>query len=182
VDRGFDLRTTIRTILNSRAYQTGSEADSTAVDDEVNYSHTVVRRLGAEQTLDAMSQVAGVPVIFQGYPEGIRAGHTPRGQAVAVRRRASAGSGERFLRVFGKPERLLASEEERSCQTTLGQALQLMTGPVITDLLGREGNRWEHLLASGKPPGGIIDELYWTALTRPPTEAERDSLVHHIEA
>jgi hypothetical protein len=166
--------------MNSRAYQADSLPDSTAVDDERNYSHTVIRRLGAEQTLDALCQVAGVPLAFQGYPEGIRAGQIPGVQAVAVRRGRS-GSGERFLRVFGKPDRLLASEEERSCQTTLGQTFQLMTGPAIVDLLKRPGNRLDQLLESQRSPAEMLDELYWTALGRSPSKAEQDGLLAHFD-
>jgi hypothetical protein len=137
--------------------------------------------MDAEQTLDAISQVAGAPLAFQGYPEGIRAGQIPGVQAVRVRRRAP-GNLERFLRVFGKPERLLASEEERSCETNLGQAFQLMTGPVITELLEQPGNRLDRLLASGRSAREMIEELYWIALTRPPTAEGLDAMTRHIES
>ncbi len=180
IEHGFDLRHMIRVIMNSHAYQASSLPDETAIDDEVNYSHCIVRRLGAEETLDALCEVAGAPLDFQGYPEGIRAGQIPGVQAVNVRRRGT-GSGERFLRIFGKPERLLATEEERSCQTTLGQALQMITGPAITELLRRDGNRLDQWIAAGLSPEAIIDDLYWTALTRAPTTAEKDAMVRHVE-
>lgn len=180
VSSGYDMRHLIRVIVASRAYQSDSQPDPTAESDEVNYSHTVPRRLSAEQTLDSLAQVAGVPIRFEGYPEGWRAGQIPGVQTMAVRRRG-VGPGERFLRVFGKPERLLASEEERSCQTTLGQAFQLITGPVITDLLKRKSNRLDALTASEKSIAEVVDELYWTALTRPPTPVEREAMHQHVE-
>lgn len=180
VSRGFDLREVIRLIANSHAYQADSLPDHTAVEDETNYSHSLPRRLGAEQMLDALSQVAGVSLAFQGYPEGIRAGQIPGVQAVNVRRRG-VGSGERFLTIFGKPSRLLASEEERSCQTTLGQTLQLMTGPALVDLLRRPGNRLDALAGSDNSPEAVLDELYWTALSRAPTPEEQDGMRAHLE-
>ncbi len=181
VNQGFDLRAVIRLIANSHAYQADSVPDATAVDDTSNYSHNIPRRLGAEPMLDALSQVAGVPLSFKGYPEGIRAGQIPGVQAVNVRRRGT-GSGERFLTVFGKPQRLLASEEERSCQTTLGQTLQLMTGPALIDLLRRPGNRLDQLAGSDRPSESILDDIYWTALSRSPTPDERETMVSHLDA
>lgn len=179
VASGFDLRAVVRLIANSHTYQADSVPDASAVDDVVNYSHNIPRRLAAEPMLDALCQVAGVPLSFKGYPEGIRAGQIPGVQAVSVRRRG-AGTGERFLSVFGKPQRLLASEEERSCQTTLGQTLQLMTGPALVDLLRRPGNRLDQLSASGRPPEAILDDLYWTALSRSPTPEERERMVSYL--
>jgi hypothetical protein len=181
VNQGFSMRHVMRLILNSHTYQVDFIPDVTALDDEANYSHTVIRRLGAEQMLDALSHVAGVPLVFQGYPHGIRAGQIPGIHAVRVRR-GIPGRGEQFLRVFGKPERLLASEEERSCETTLGQTFQLMTGPAITDLLQREGGRLDGWLASGEPVQNIVEELCWTALTRPPSPEESDALARHVNA
>jgi len=180
VNHNFNLREVVRLIANSHAYQADSVPDITAVEDESNYSHNVPRRLNAEPMLDALSQVAGVPLIFQGYPEGMRAGQIPGVQAVNVRRRGS-GSGERFLTVFGKPQRLLASEEERSCQTTLGQTFQLMTGPALVELLRRPGNRLDQLASSGLPPEAMLEDLYWTALSRAPAPEEREAMVRHME-
>jgi len=185
VTSGFELRAVVRLIANSHAYQADSVPDETAVDDETNYSHVLPRRLGAEQMLDSLCQVAGVSLAFQGYPEGIRAGQIPGVQAVNVRRRgggSGSGSGERFLTIFGKPQRLLASEEERSCQTTLGQTLQLMTGPALVDLLRRPGNRLDQLASSDLTPSAKVEALYGVALGRAPTAMEREAMVAHLTA
>src|SRR6185503_3414980 len=50
----FDLRHVIRLVMNSRAYQLDSTPASGSQEDLINYSHTVVRRLGAEQLLDCV--------------------------------------------------------------------------------------------------------------------------------
>src|SRR5439155_2901140 len=49
----FDTRYLIRFILNARAYQLGAEPTATNAGDEANYSHSIPRRLSAEQLLDA---------------------------------------------------------------------------------------------------------------------------------
>jgi len=174
VSHGFDLRHLVRTILRSRTYQLSSEPNETNRDDAINFSHALVKPLEAEQLLDAVAQVAGVPVKFNGYPLGTRAGGLPGVRAFRRRDRAPTG-GEMFLQTFGKPERLLACECERSDDTTLGQALQLISGPVVNEVLAEDDNRIGRLLAEGKSTAEIIDELYYVALSRPPNDAEREA-------
>jgi hypothetical protein len=154
--------------------------NETNADDTINYSHALVRRLDAEEMLDALSHVTGAPVEFNGYPAGMRAGQIPGVHAVAIRR-GRVTDADKFLQVFGKPERLLATEEERSCTTNLGQAFQLMTGPALAELLTHEDSRLDRMLAAGISDGGMIDELYWTALSRPPTLAETAAFTRHLE-
>ncbi|MEW6303739.1 MAG: DUF1549 and DUF1553 domain-containing protein [Verrucomicrobiota bacterium] len=179
VARKFDLRHLIRVIMNSRTYQLSSTPNESNGDDEVNYSHVVPRRLTAEQLIDSQSQATGTPLEFNGYPKGIRAAQIPGVEA--VRRREQRASGEdAFLKIFGRPPRLFTSECERSCDTTMTQAFQLISGPTINALLTNTGNRLNQLAASDKSPAAIVDELYWTALTRPPTRSELEQTTAHI--
>jgi hypothetical protein len=170
----FDLRHLVRTIMNSRTYQLAAVPNDTNREDETNFSHALVRPLQAEQLLDALAEVTGVAVPFNGQPEGVRAGQLPgvRGPG-GGRRRQQATPGERFLKAFGKPERLLSCDCERSDDATLGQALQLITGEMINDMLGRRDNRLGKLLAAGKADREVVEELYLAALSRPPSERER---------
>src|SRR5262249_55198131 len=70
----FRLKHLVRTIMNSRTYQLSAKPNETNRDDETNFSHALVKPLQAEQLLDALVQVAGVPVQYNGYPLGVRAG------------------------------------------------------------------------------------------------------------
>jgi hypothetical protein len=175
----FDLRHLVRTILNSRTYQLAATPNATNADDEANFSHALVRPLQAEQLLDALAQVTGVPVKFNSYPLGLRAGQIPGVHAVRPREQR-ATDGERFLKQFGKPDRLLTCECERSDDTTLGQAFQLITGELINGMLSEPSNRIGKLLAAGKSDREIVDEFYLAALSRPPTEGERQAAVAYV--
>jgi hypothetical protein len=171
VDHHFDVRYMIRLIMNSQAYGLSSEPNDSNLDDEINYSHVLPRRLGAEQLLDATHQVIGVPAAFNGYPEGIRASQVPGVQS--ERRRGPKNSAaDRFLTIFGRPQRLLTCECERSGETTLNQAFQLISGPEISELLRNPSNRLTSLLASNQTADQLITSLYWTALSRSPTSIE----------
>lgn len=169
----FDLRHIVRLIANSRSYQLSSEPSAANAEDGINYSHALVRRLSAEQLLDAQSRVAGVSPNFDGYPEGTRATQLPGALAEKRRSRGKADV-DQFLAEFGKPPRLLTSECERSCEPTMAQAFQLISGPAAHDLLTRKNNRLDQLLASGKDDAQIVEELFWTTLTRAPSPRESE--------
>jgi hypothetical protein len=84
--------------------------------------------------------------------------------------------------MFGKPARLVACERERPSETTLGQTFQLISSSEINSLLTNKDNRLTALLASGKPNADLVTELYWTALSRPPSAREAAVAVKTIES
>jgi hypothetical protein len=179
VEHRFDLRHLVRTILLSRTYQLSAVPNDGNRDDDSNFSHALVRPLQAEQLYDAITGVVGVSPTFEGFPAGTRAGQLP---AVPLGRRGRlVGEGPRFLAVFGKPARLLNCECERSEDTTLAQAFQLITGPTLNGLLSEPDNRLGKLLAAGRPMPEVIDELYLAALCRRPHTEERRRAVELVE-
>ncbi|MEN9575457.1 MAG: hypothetical protein RL514_3312 [Verrucomicrobiota bacterium] len=181
VQSGFSLRHVIRLVMNSRAYQTASEPNDTNATDELNYARASLRRLTAEQMFDTLHQVAGVAAEFKGLPTGTRAAELPGARIEGRRGRRAQMSPDVFLAMFGKPPRLLTCECERSTDTSLGQAFFMLSGPAVNELLTRSDNRLGALLDSGKSNRTIIEELYWTALTRPPSATELTKTLAHIE-
>ncbi|MCO6458456.1 MAG: DUF1553 domain-containing protein, partial [Pirellulaceae bacterium] len=80
--------------------------------------------------------------------------------------------GDRFLLTFGKPERLLACDCERSDETTLAQAFVLLGGDGIDQRLAASEGRLRRLADLPAPAADLVEELYWTALGRSPSDAE----------
>jgi hypothetical protein len=177
---GFDLKHLIRRVMTSRTYQLSAVPNDTNREDETNFSHALVRPLPAESLLDAISQVTDVPAKFEGYPVGLRATQLPG--LPAVRRKSADGDGVKFLRLFGKPERLLSCDCERSTDTTLAQALQLITGSLLNEAVGDPDNRLGQLLKAGRSNREIIEELFFAALCRPPNPSEQGALVARVDA
>jgi hypothetical protein len=175
----FDAKFLIRTIMNSRTYQAASRPNETNKDDVVHFSHALVRPLQAEQLLDAISQVTGVPAKFDGQPSGTRAGQLPGG---GVPLRGKAGEADKFMRQFGKPERLLSCDCERSEDATLGQALQMLTGRLLNTAISQANNRLGELVKSDKSNREILDELYLMTVCRFPSDTERDALLARIDS
>jgi len=176
---GFRQKPLIRTIMNSRTYQQSARPNSTNADDEINFSHTPVRSLPAEALLDAIAQVTGTTQSFEGHPEVKRAGQLP--SLPVLRRSQSFQSGYRFLRLFGKPERLLSCDCERSDSTTVAQALNLITGDIVNKALEQPNNRLGRLLKEGQSNEAIFDELYLAGLCRLPTSLEKTTLIANVE-
>jgi hypothetical protein len=175
----FDLRHLVRTILNSRTYQLGWEPTNANRGDDANYAHAVVQRLEAEVLLDAMAQVVDVPVRFNGQPLGVRAIQLPGVQP--RERRGTQTHGEKFLRTYGKPDRLLSCDCERNDDATVPQSLLLLSGEPLVSMLREPNNRLGKQLAVGKSDAEILDDLFLAALSRPPTETELREMAAYLQ-
>jgi len=179
VGHGFDLRHLVRTIMNSRTYQRSAVPTDSNRRDEANFARAAISRLPAEVMLDALAQVTGIEPRFTGYPAGTRAGQIPGVQALN-RREWSPADGDQFLKAFGKPARLLTCECERSNETTLNQAFQLVSGPAVNTMLTSPHSRQAARLAEGWSDERIIEEITWSALARPPTDEERSAMLDYV--
>ncbi len=166
---GYDLRRLIRTITSSRTYQLAAAPNATNVDDETNLSHAIVRRLTAEQMLDSISKVLATPLPLDGADTGTRLAQLAEGRKHYKPKKNDV---DHFVTAFGKPPRLIASDCERSNETAMPQVFQLISGPLIQQLLTRKGNVLGTLVASGKPDAEIVEALFQAALSRPPSAAE----------
>ena len=178
--REYDLRALVRHIMSSRTYQLSSTANASNQNDTTSYSHAKVRRLSAEVLLDAQSDVLDVPARFVGYDRGIRATQIPGVRKKRIRD-APPEFGDRFLMTFGKPERILACECERSAETTLKQTFVLL-GAGLHERLAEPGNRLARLAAAGQSDTETINELFWVALSRPPSDSESQAARQTIAA
>lgn len=174
---GFRLKPLLRLIATSEAYQRASVPLAENADDDRNYAHGWVRRLSAEQLLDAWMLASGAQVSFRGFPPGVRAGQLP-GVGALLRRSRGPLPADSALQVFGKPPRLQSCECERTEEPTLAQAFQYVSGPVIQQLVSDPSNCLTALMESPAPLAERIETLYWTCLSRPPSEEE----LHHTHA
>ena len=171
----FDVRSLIRLIMHSRSYQTGSATSEPSELQLTNYAVARVSRLTAEQLLDAQCQFLNVAPEFNGHDAGIRAGQLPGVHKINPRRQTPTRD-DRFLMVFGKPERLLTCECERVDDTTLSQVFMLVSDRVAQERLGDERGRIQTLLRDGCEPLDVGEQLYWWALSRPPSQEETAKL------
>ena len=167
----FSQKWVVKTILKSRTYQLSSRKNNFNKDDEIYNSHANTRLLSAEQLLDSICQVTNVPETFAGLPAGTR--------AVSL---ADPPTDHYFLKIFGQPQREMACQCERSNESNLSQALQMINGPTVHGKLRADAGRIAIFIKENKPDDEVITTLYLSALSRKPTQAELDAAKRHIAA
>jgi hypothetical protein len=167
----YDLKSLIRTIVQSRTYQLSGETTATNRTDEINYARSRPRALDAVVLLDAISRVAGVEEKFV-WHAFVGGGPTAPGtRAVDLVPEIAPCQ---FLDAFGRPNR--QALPERSNQPNLAQALHMLAGTTYTEKIAQKGGRVDRLIESGASNDKAIEELYLVALGRLPTERERTGL------
>jgi hypothetical protein len=170
---GFDVRHMLQTICKSRVYQQSVQTNAFNRDDDINYSHALVRRLPAEVLYDAIHRSTGSASRLPGLPPGARAA-----QLLDSRDDVPGG----FFVLFGKPARESACECERSSTMMLGPVLNLVNGPVVANAIKDPGNRIAKLVAAEKNDVKVVEEIYLSLLSRLPTPAELQAGLKSLKA
>ncbi|WP_339734540.1 DUF1549 domain-containing protein [uncultured Gimesia sp.] len=161
VESGYNLKSLMRAIMNSRAYQLSSEPLPENVAKTRFYTHFNVKRLPAEVMLDAIDDVTGSQERFRGVPEGTRAIELPDPNYTSY-----------FLDTLGRPKRVITCECERTSQPNLAQVLQVANGKLINTKLATKNGRIEQLLKAKTPDHDVFTEMYLAAFSRYPTKQE----------
>lgn len=178
---GYSLKKLSRNILSSSAFARSSQgdlADENILPTAPYFASYPLRRLAAEPLMDAISEVTGVT-------SPMKTGDSENTTVYSAMRMPGIPKKPGFLTTFGKPNRLLVCECERSNQISLGQSLAMTNGVEIRDKIASGSNRLsgylEQLQAhkagdnSAMSPEKIIEELFLRALCRKPSARELQS-------
>ena len=171
VEYEFDLKKLMRVILSSATYQRSSVAVEGNVADKRFYSRYYPRRLQAEVLLDAVSQVTGVSSVFKDREQGTRALQLPDSSVDSY-----------FLSTFGRPDRIITCECERTDEPSVTQVLHLYNGDTLNQKLQSNEGRIEKLFSQKTPAAVAVKTAYLDALTREPTELELQRLVAILDS
>ena len=163
VSSGFDLKSLVKVITSSNAYQLSSVPNHHNLMDQQNYSRYYPRRLQAEVFLDAIDDLVGSRTEFPNLPSGTRAIALPDN---------SYNNASPFLKVFGRPENESVCECERVQSSSLAQSLHLINAKDIKAKLAKANGRADQLAKSDKSDDMKIRELYSAAFAREPSEIE----------
>jgi hypothetical protein len=174
----YSLRSLTKLIVTSKTFARASVHETESTSDLARtalFAGYPIRRMPAEVLLDAVCDLTGVPEEFaeesKDAPRVRRAVQSPY-----VPKRAD------FLTSFGKPNRLLVCECERTSEASLAQSLLLVNGETVRNRLSADSNRISCLLSSNAPLETLVEELYLAALSRRPTSIETDPIVQHLTA
>ena len=179
IEKRYDLRLLMRLILTSYTYRRSSEVLPENRDDRRHYSRFFPRRLTAEVMSDAIADVTQVP---DKYTElALNDGSTEKTSFYTNNARAlqlyDSTVKSYFLKTFGRNQREITCECERSNQPSLVQVLHLSNGSTINDKLSAKEGRLAEMLAANQPPEQLIREAWLLCLGRLPTDREKSEFI-----
>ena len=178
VKHKYDLRHLHRRILNTAAYQRGYETNPTNAKDERNYSHRLLRRMSAEQVVDAVAQATGTPVqlapVYSGDP------NRPFARSIEYPLSRPGGADSYVLKIFDKPQRTQSCDCERAETPNLSQSLYFYNDQALINKITAKDGRLEKLLASQADNEKLLEELYLLTLSRLPAGDERQRAQRYL--
>jgi hypothetical protein len=171
------LKSLSRIILTSETFARSSDgnvAQMISLDPSIYFASYPIHRLSAEVLLDAIADATGVHSEWPNdSPEAVRNTRAIRLPGVPKKRG--------FLTTFGKPDRLLVCECERSSQVSLGQSLALVNGKEVRDKLTDAKNRIDALIRSERSNFDLVEELFLVTLCRPPSPREMERAIQLLD-
>tara|TARA_B100000614_G_scaffold260616_1_gene288014 strand:- start:53 stop:2230 length:2178 start_codon:yes stop_codon:yes gene_type:complete len=179
IESGFDQKHLIRLITNSITYQLSSDPGLVLnIGTDLTFARAKVMRYPAEVIIDAAHKSMSIKGEFSDSFKSKYAITMPGVDSVHLSK--NPHENDKFLKIFGKPARLTNSDAERSNETTLAQVFELTAGKTLNTILSHQENKIGQLLKNGKDDLEIIDELYWSILTRPPVDEEWSAFLSYL--
>ena len=179
IESGFDQKHLIRLITNSITYQLSSDPGLVLnIGTDLTFARAKVMRYPAEVIIDAAHKSMSIEGEFSDSFKSKSAITMPGVDSVHLSK--NPHENDKFLKIFGKPARLTNSDAERSNETTLAQVFELTAGKTLNAILSHQENKIGQLLKNGKDDLEIIDELYWSILTRPPVDEEWSAFLSYL--
>jgi hypothetical protein len=179
VKNGYDLKWLHRTILGSRTYQQSSTATAANIVDRRNYAYFSYRRLPAEVLVDAINQATGtgenLDMKYNHWADGMRIvemPYMPKNDFVKF-----------MLEHFGKPPRNSASQCdcERDAGVSILQVMSLANHPRIWQKVADPAGRLARIVKEQNDDPARVDEIFLAALSRLPSDAERQACLKYIK-
>lgn len=193
VTHQYDLKHIYRLILNSATYQRSSINNEGNLNDQTNFSHYMIRRLGAEVLIDAICQITQTT---ESYSSAIPEPFTwiPTKQRSILLADGSITSA--FLDLYGRPPRDSGYESERNNIPSSAQKLHLLNsthiqqkiannmalcGIIRSDTDKNKKGKINYKRARFLSSQVMIENMYLTILSRYPSEKEVDIALAYIK-
>ncbi|MEO1997260.1 MAG: hypothetical protein ABGZ17_18475, partial [Planctomycetaceae bacterium] len=137
--------------------------------DDRFYSHALIQPLESEVLADAITDVLDIPEQYGDEAIGTR--------AVTL---FDSKIPSESLDILGRCDREDTCESVVSSSGGLPQMLHMFNGGLINARISDPNGRLAKLIASGQSPDAIIDAMYQRALSRRPSQQEREFWSRHL--
>ena len=162
VSKKYDLRALIRLIATSNAYGASSATVPGNEHDARLFSHQIPRPLTAHQMADSLARATDVPNVY---------GALGRRRAIEVNDPSTPSP---ILDTFGRCPRTTGCGSVATPSLSLRQALLVIGGDVVDAKVASIKGYLHSLLELEPAPGELTTNLYLRALSRHPTEREKE--------
>lgn len=178
IDAKFDLKTLMKTILQSETYQRSSLALPGNRQDPKYLSRYYPRRLMAEVLLDSIDQTLGTTtdftkIAFMGADQQTTDFYSAGTRAIEL---YDSAVDSYFLTTFGRNPREIVCECERDDESSMIQALHLSNGDTLNAKLNHELSLPSMAAAEQWETRRFLNTLFQRALSRSPSDTEREEL------
>ena len=177
VENRYDLKALMRLILQSETYQRTSSPLPENMGDQKYYSRYYPRRLMAEVLQDAITSVTRISPKYDKITlaDGSTQGTNFYRDGTRALQLFDSSVTSYFLKTFGRNEREITCECERSNKPSMVQVLHLSNGDTLNSNLRSEQSCVNVMIPQSDEE--IIEETYLLCLSRPPSDGERKRLV-----
>lgn len=177
----YDLKSLMRLILRSETYRRSSTPLPENEGDQKYYSRYYPRRLMAEVLQDAITSVTRVSPKYNQITlsDGSTEGTSLYREGTRALQLSDSAVTSYFLKTFGRNEREITCECERSNKPSMVQVLHLSNGDTLNNNLRSKQSRVNTMITQSN--GDIIDEAYLLCLSRRPSDSERKRLQNIFE-
>ena len=177
----YDLKSLMRLILRSETYRRSSTPLPENEGDQKYYSRYYPRRLMAEVLQDAITSVTRVSPKYNRITlsDGSTEGTSLYREGTRALQLSDSAVTSYFLKTFGRNEREIICECERSNKPSMVQVLHLSNGDTLNNNLRSKQSRVNTMITQSN--GDIIDEAYLLCLSRRPSDSERKRLQNIFE-
>ncbi len=172
----YDLKTLARLILQSNTYQRSSTPLPENIEDHKYYSRYYPRRLMAEVLQDAITSVTRISPKYDKITlsDGSTQGTNFYRDGTRALQLFDSAVTSYFLKTFGRNEREITCECERSNKPSMVQVLHLSNGDTLNNNLRSEQSCVNIMIHQGNDQ--IIEETYMLCLSRMPSDEESRQL------
>lgn len=178
VEADFDLKELMREILNSSTYQLSSDVEPGNAADSRFYSRYYPRRMMAEVLLDAITDVTEVSekftqIAFKGADKQKTDFYQEGTGALEL---YDSAVDSYFLSTFGRNEREITCDCERSDEPSMVQVLHISNGNTINEKLRNENSSLSQWIKADLSDDDIVSNIFRAAVSRDPTARERKGI------
>lgn len=172
VDQNYDLKKVITHICASKAYQSKTQTLTTDDESKWQYAGPRAKRMTAEEFVDAIWQITGTAPKKPDFAPKLA-------NDAALQVRAALMKSDLLMRALGRPNREQIVSSRPVDLTTL-EAMDLNNASSLSNLL--EQGAKDMLARHAGNTSAIVEDLYLQALSRPPSQEEKQLLVESLTA